>query len=335
MNKIYYSGFFETLSMGTIFIENIYLAIFLFFLFHGIAIFLLSSVISVLLKMKINIKQKYLSVLTVFFLVGFFGLILGYIFLLLAIFVLKEERDAGVKLFEKFTINEVYSEDFKFNGRKFGEGSINIVSLNKNSSKGLAEKIFLYIQENLDPDTMAFVKESISSSIDEIRLMAFSLISKMEKDLNEKIYMLNEKLKEEDLSNEEKAEIYLELGQIYWNFIIFKIVDEEMRKFFIEKTIFYVKESLNIKENFLAYFLLGRIYLYIKDYIKAKEYLTKAYFSNKVRKNKVIPYLVECYFYEKEYDMVKRLFSELDTTPQVRTHFMKILWCKENDRDNQ
>lgn len=334
MSKVYYSVFFETLSLSAIFIGNIYLSIFLFFLFHGIAIFLLSSFISVLLKKKINIQQNYLYVLTVFFLIGFFGFVLGYIFLILTIFILKKEGESGVKLFEKFTINELYSEDFRFNGRKFGEASLKLVSLNKNSSKDLAEKIFLYIQENLDPNTMSVVKKSISSSIDEIRLMAFSLMSKVEKDLNEKIYILNEKLKEGDLSNEEKAEIYVELGQIYWNFIVFKIADEEMKKFFIDKTIFYTNESLNIKENFLAYFLLGRVYLYNKDYTKAKEYLIKAYFFDKTKKQKVIPYLAECYFYEKKYDMVKRLFSELNTTPQIKIYFMKMLWCKENDRDN-
>lgn len=334
MSKVYYSVFFEILSLSAIFIGNIYLSIFLFFLFHGIAIFLLSSFMSVLLKKKINIQQNYLYVLTVFFLIGFFGFVLGYIFLILTIFILKKEGESGGKLFEKFTINELYSEDFRFNDRKFGEASLKLVSLNKNSSKDLAEKFFLYIQENLDSNTMSVVKKSISSSIDEIRLMAFSLMSKVEKDLNEKIYILNEKLKEEDLSNEEKGEIYVELGQIYWNFIVFKIADEEMKKFFIDKTIFYINESLNIKKNFLAYFLLGRVYLYNKDYSKAKEYLIKAYFFDKTKKQKIIPYLVECYFYEKKYDMVKRLFSELNTTPQTKIYFMKMFWCKENDRDN-
>ncbi len=334
MDKIYYSAFCEILSLGTIFIKNIYLAVFLFFLFHGIAIFLLSLIVSILLKKKINIEQNFYYILTVFFLIGFFGLILGYIFLLVTIFILEQKEKSPVKIFEKFTINEIYNEDFKFNGRKFGESSINIIKSTKNSSKDFSEKIFLYIQENLDPNIITIVKENISSNIDEIRLMAVSLISKIEKDLNEKIYMLNEKIKEEDLSDENKAEIYADLGHIYWEFIVFKIADEEMKNFFIEKAIFYINESLKIKESFSAYFLLGRIYLYVKDYTKAKEYLIKAYSSNNKRKNKVAPYLAECYFYEKKYDIVKKIFSDLDVTPQIKTYFMKILWSKENDRNS-
>jgi tetratricopeptide (TPR) repeat protein len=164
--------------------------------------------------------------------------------------------------------------------------------------------------------------------MDEIRLMAFSMISKMEKQLNDKIYELNLRLKDNDLSEEKKAKIYFELAQTYWDFVFFHIVDKEFENFAIEKALYYAEEGLKLKKDFIPYFLLGRVYLRLKDYKKAKEYLELA-FNFKEFGYKVIPYLAECYFYERNFKKVKELFSQLDLSLDVKVSFLKHFWSMQ------
>jgi len=67
---------------------------------------------------------------------------------------------------------------------------------------------------------------------------------------------------------------------------------------------------------------------YYVYYKKAKEYLELA-FNFKEFRYKVIPYLAECYFYERNFKKVKELFSQLDLSLDVKVNFMKQFWSMQ------
>jgi hypothetical protein len=322
--KLYLSVILEILGILSLFIKNIYISLSLFFFFHSLATFLLTTVLYLFLPKRI--RSRKWEPLVFIFLIGFFGFIVGYLFLfILTLYLFRTQRNIEFKPIETFSIEEIEDENLDFSGRRFGEGAILSILKKDNVPKDLKLRAFMSLSDLKSPITYSLIKENISNPMDEIRLLAFSMISKMEKQLNDKIHELNLRLKDTDLSKDAKAKIYFELAQAYWDFVFFHIVDKEFENYAIEKALYYAEEGLKLKNDFFPYFLIGRIYLKLKDYKKAKEYLELA-FNFKGFRYKVVPYLAECYFYEKDFKKVKELFSQLDLSLDVKVSFMKQFW---------
>lgn len=114
---------FETSAVSSLFIKNVYIGLALFFTFHGIAVFLLTTVLYLFLPKRIKIRKR--EPLIFIFLMGFFGFIVGYLFLfVLTIYLFRKQRNIEFKPIETFSVEEIYDEDVDFSGRKFGEGAV-------------------------------------------------------------------------------------------------------------------------------------------------------------------------------------------------------------------
>ncbi|WP_028950951.1 tetratricopeptide repeat protein [Sulfurihydrogenibium subterraneum] len=324
MKNILYSVISEIFGILFLFSENIYISVGIYIIFHSIAIFLLSSTLLFLIPKKYRNKKK--ESFTFLFFFGFFTFIAGFIFLfVLSLYLLRTQKNIEYKPVEAFSLDEIYNEDIDFYGRRFGEGGLVSLIKDKNVPKYLKEKAFLALADLKSPFVFNLIKENLSNPIDEIRLLAFSLISKMEKEMTEKVHDLENKLKKDDITDDEKAEIYKALAQLYWDFVLYNIVDEEFKSFMIEESKSYALKSLEIKKDPYVYFLLGRIYLKLKDVEKAIKFLEEAV-KDKNIKSKVIPYLAECYFYMRDYKSVKSILKELDLILDVRVKFVKDFW---------
>ncbi|MGC9080762.1 tetratricopeptide repeat protein [Sulfurihydrogenibium sp.] len=324
MKNIYFSIISEILAISSLFVGNIFLAAFLYLIFHGLAIFLLSTFLLLLLPKRYRKKESFYFML----IFGFFSSVAGFIFLLISTkYLFRKQKNIEYKPIETFSIEEIYNEDIEFSGRKFGEGGLVGIIKSENAPKVLKEKAFLTLTDLRSPSVFNLIKENLSNPVDEIRLLAFSIISKFEKDLTEKIHELEKKLKEE-ISQEEKAEIYKDLAQIYWDFVLYNLVDEEFKEFMLKTAEDYAFKSLQIKENPYVYFLLGRMYLRKKKIEESLNYLLKAY-NDKALRQKVIPYLAECYFYKKDFSQVKNLMKEIDLTIDLRIKFIRDFWLTD------
>lgn len=77
--KLYLSVILEILGISSLFIKNIYISLSLFFFFHGLAAFLLTTVLYIFLPKRI--RSRKWEPLVFIFLIGFFGFIIGYLFL--------------------------------------------------------------------------------------------------------------------------------------------------------------------------------------------------------------------------------------------------------------
>jgi tetratricopeptide (TPR) repeat protein len=325
--KLYLSVILEIFAISSLFVKNIYVALLLFFLFHGLAVFLLTTVLYLFLPKRIW-SRKWEPLIFIFS-IGFLGFIVGYLFLfILTLYLFRAQKNIEFKPIKTFSTEEIEDNDFDFSGRRFGEGAMLSILKKDNIPSDLKLRAFMSLSDLKSPIAYSLIKENISNPIDEIRLMAFSMISKMEKQLNDKIHELNLRLKDNVLSEEEKAKIYFELAQVYWDFVFYHIVDKEFENYAIEKVLYYAEEGLKLKKDFIPYFLLGRVYLRLKDYKKAKEYLELA-FNFKEFGYKIIPYLAECYFYERNFKKVKELFSQLDLSLDVKINFLKQFWSMQ------
>lgn len=314
VKTLYLSLIFELTSIFLLFnIDSVYKLI-VFITLHSMAL-LLSSLIFVNFLPERFRNQRRKAVLIIFF-INFATLYIGYLTtLLLTLYILRKQKNVEYKPFEFFSIEEVLSEDIKFTGRRFGEGSLFSIGKNEITNRALKERVILSVSEIKNPLTISILKENLSSRYDDVRLYAFSVISRIEKKFNEDIHTLKKRLDDDNITDEEKAEIYFELSNIYFDFVYFNIVSEEFRTFMIQEFFYYANKSLELKEKPEVFILLAKIYMRIGMLEKAYENLIKLLKYPEVNPFKYVPYLAEIYYRFGIYTEIKRLFEKY---PQIK-----------------
>lgn len=261
-NLIYYSLVMESSSFLLIFYSDSLVMILSSLVFHGIALYFIIIALVNLLPNRFGKKEKLKSVI-IFFFITYPTLYIGYISIaIMILYILRNQKVAESTPYSYFSLEEFLNENIEEieKLRSFGEGAIISINKAEKVSKSLKEKAILALADLKNPDMFPLIKQSLSSEIDEVRLFAFSIISKMEKKFNENLHQLKEKLKEENLSNEEKAEIYYQIAKQYYDFVYYHIVDDEFRDFMLEEAIDYCKKSLEIKKTADGYALIGKLY---------------------------------------------------------------------------
>jgi hypothetical protein len=257
-------------------------------------------------------KEPKVYVLTFLFLFIFFIPIVSYVgfFLYVTFFkkVVKEEDFKPLYLdFKKlFLIDEV-----QFVRRMFGEGGVVMYIKNRNLNPELRLKAFLIISENISPQTIKLLKLGLSDTVDEIRLLSFSILSRLEKKLNDEIY----KLEQEGVEKNR-----LKIAKLYWEFIYLNLADEIFQKIII-KRILELLDGLDSKEAKMLYL---KIYLLEKNFDKIREIL-----STMEENEETAPYFMEIAYYDRDFDRIKELMRKY---PSIRfvPKFYPIyrLWCE-------
>lgn len=303
--------------------------------FHGFALFLLLIVVFPFLPKRFK-KNKRRTFATLF-LVLYPTLYVGYISLIFySLIIFHRQKNIEYKPYETFSINEVLDEDVYFEGRKFGEASISTIGKIENINLRLKEKAILSISEIRNPFTINILKENLSSRFDDIRLYAFSVISKMEKTFNENLHKLKEKLKE-DISDEEKAELYYEIAAQYYDFIYYDIVDKEFKEFMLDEIFYYAQKSIQIRETPDALILIGKFFLRKNLLELSYFYFSKAMKYENLNPVKYVPYIAEIYYKLGLYMEIKEIFkkySEIDLILNPNLNFVIDFWKEKEYESN-
>ncbi|MEZ0323580.1 MAG: tetratricopeptide repeat protein [Hydrogenothermaceae bacterium] len=335
--RLYTSIFLEIISFGFIFnLDSVEKTIFMLLL-HSIALFLILLVLSSFIPEKFRKDRK--RFVFIIFTITFPTLQIGYITVFILVFyILKYQKKVEETPNKFFNVEDVLFEDIEFNSRKFGEGALINAGRSENVPRELKEKVILSISEIKNPVSMAIIKENLSSKFDEVRLYAFSVISKMEKELNEKIHSIKKKLKDENLKDEEKVKLYYSLASVYYDLVYFNIVDEEFKNLMIEEALHYAKKSLDIQENPDAILIIAKIYMRKGMLKEASEEFEKLFKFKNISPLKYIPYLAEVYYKFGLYKEVKNLFRtvpELEVVINPNIHFVIKLWKKNHGSINR
>jgi len=315
------SALLEFVAFGFLKVGNPYIAVFGFLFFHLVAsllfsVFIYSFLSSVYKKARGSFPAVFLSV--------FLFPLVGYVaYLIFFLIVLRKQRREERLPVSRIQVEEVTMDNVKVKPRKFGEG---IFQFFRKEAERIDERAIFLLKEMESPISIEIAKKALRSPKDEVRLAAFSIISKLEKSINEKISFLKSRLK--DVQNErEKLAVYKKLALLYWELIYFGLVDEELEKFVVEETLYYAMKVLERRDDPDVYLVAGRIYLKKKNFDKAYYYLSKALESgDTVTKIRVIPYLAEIEFYRGNYEGVKELFKQIPLTLHPNVYFMKLLW---------
>lgn len=267
-----------------------------YLIFHALASFLIGSLIFILLppRYRLNTSKAFLltSIVTFIFLTGPLGVLGGF---LLYVMLLKR-RSVSLPV-EKLFVEELIIPEVE--KRTFGEAV----------AEKLNEKLILLLTKFPTSQSMQLLKRALAVDKDEVRLIAFAAISRMEKEIFERINLLLREL-DNAKSEEELFRIYASLAELYWEPVFLNIADEELEEFYLKTALEYGMKALEIREDEKLLFLIGRIYLRLKEYERAEHFLIKAT-EKGLPLEKVAPYLMEVYFVKRDWKSLKELSSYL------------------------
>jgi len=151
--------------------------------------------------------------------------------------------------------------------RVFGEGSMKDVLKNQYVPKSKKLKALSTLANNISPANLRIIKQTLSSSDDEIRLYGYAIINKAELRLNSKINkylsVIEEEKKKKRPNKETVAFASKELAFLYWEMIYTELSHESLKESFINKVEQYLKTASN--------FYLTRCALMKKELLSIKK----------------------------------------------------------------
>jgi len=214
--------------------------------------------------------------------------------------------------------------------RVFGEGSFNDVIANKNTPTQKKIHALNVLSNNLTPANLHIIKQTLSSSDDEVRMFGYAIINKAEQKLAKNINSQLEEFKKanESFDAEKIASSAYELSFLYWEMLYSELSNETLNDEFMQEVEKYLDISIHLltktlkekedskEQNILfklsrAHQLYGRYYMRLKLYDKAITELTIAQELNQDNATFVLPYTAEAYFNIGKFDIVKSILNQL------------------------
>lgn len=178
---------------------------------------------------------------------------LGYFFTIwIAWYILNVKYEKKVVSTNMLNLDEFSMSFFKVE-RTFGEGSMNDLIMSKYAPKSKKLKALSSLAANISPANLKIVRQTLSSTDDEIRMFGYAIINKAEKSLNQKINAHLEIIHKEtlnDLKQDEElvANSNKELAFLYWEMIYTELSHESLKTNFLNSVILYLRSA---KEYYL------------------------------------------------------------------------------------
>ncbi|MCY0866237.1 MAG: hypothetical protein ABWK02_07025 [Aquificaceae bacterium] len=330
-SKLYKSILLELLSFALFINLNIYTLV-PFLTLHGLALFIITSLLASIIPKRFKDRRKAIFV---FFIILYPTLYLGYIFLLVAVFYLLRKQKVDVYQPPRIpSLEEIITEDIKFSGRKIGEAALAVIQSGESKINPLRlETILSYLLNLESSQIIPALKKALAYSEDTIRLYAFGAISRIEKNLNQTLHALRERLSQEKLPPEEKAYLYYQIALIYYTFVHYKLADPEFRGYMLKEALENVKKSLEMKSTPEAKLLLAKIHIEMKQFDEALIHLESLMESKELNPVSYLMQLAEVYYERGDYKMVKRLIREhpeIELLLDVEANFVIRFWRGKN-----
>ena len=282
-------------AFSSLMIENSIAKLLIFFSMHSLASLIIAFVIYTMLPAKY--KKEHIFIFVFIFLFVFFIPFISYIGFFIFNKILRSGNKEKKVEFKHIDIDKLLIiDEILIVKRIFGEGGLSTYIKNKNLDPNLRLKAFLIISEIISPKTVEFLKLGLSDTIDEIRLLSFSLINNLEKRINNEIFKIKELLKKED-----KIEWRVKLAKLNWELIYFRLADETFEKILIDE-IFKYLEGIESKD---ANILRLKVYLLLKDIENVEKVL-----NNMKLDIESAPYFMELAYYKRDFKRLKELIKQ-------------------------
>jgi len=159
------------------------------------------------------------------------------------------------------------------------------------------------------------LKIAMRDSVDDVRLLAYSIKDKHESEINERIKELTDGLKESDVENTnpinlEQASALRSLAFAYWELVYLELAEGQIRVFCLKACVENAQKALHRLLDAPVAVLLARAKLELGDTQGANKALDQA-LSFGIRPDVVAPHYAEIAFVESRFDDVKGSLEDL------------------------
>lgn len=222
--------------------------------------------------------------------------------------VLKWGRAKYRQDYDVFNLQDNLYKEIKFKPVRYGEGAFFKFLYEINIPTEAKLKAIIALEQDRTPKSLVLLKKALSSVDDEVRLFAFSAITKLEESISASIQKNLEKLlKTED--EQQKALIKREIASLYWDMLYYDVVDEEIKIFILSQIEKYAEEAREVLGNDpKLLFLISVVKLKKGEYEEAEGLMEKL-LEFGFMEDKVVMYLAEIYYMRGEIDRIKYLFN--------------------------
>jgi len=213
-------------------------------------------------------------------------------------------------------INLLNLDEFETNFTKveriFGEGSMYELLESDYVSTSWKIKALVSMSDNLSQKNIAIIKQALSNSNDEVRLFSFSIIDKIEREINNKIHLNLERFKAEE-NPKKKATFAKELALLYWEIIYYGLSEDSLKDFLLQQ----VKRYIQIAQEYYRYdiklnAMLGRVYMLSQEYENAAKEFSYIYKMGTEESVFVAPYLAEINFNMGNFQATKSIMNHIN-----------------------
>ena len=212
--------------------------------------------------------------------------------------------------------------------RVFGEGSFHdLISSTYTPTRKKIHALNI-LSSNLTPANLNIIKQTLSSTDDEVRMFGYAIINKAEQKLAKNITKELEIFKEATKNSDEDkiASSSYELAFLYWEMLYSELSNDTLSDEFMKEVQRYLKIAIDLlsknlqetddEQNVLfklskAHQLYGRYYMKKQLYEYAITEFTLAQELNQDNATFVLPYTAEAYFNIGKYDIVKSILNQL------------------------
>lgn len=167
---------------------------------------------------------------------------------------------------------------------------------------------------------MPLLKLALTDKADDIRLLAYAAIEKIEFNINKKIAILKAQQKKKT-----NADILHRIAENYWELCYLGIAEGPIRSYYLEQAAVFLKEALTLTPAAGIEFKLGRILLEQQKYQQAQQHLINAQ-QKGLLPRQITPYLAEVIFAQGRYQEVAAILNTLTSESQDTQNELKEFW---------
>lgn len=183
------------------------------------------------------------------------------------------------------------------------------------------------ISKGFPRETNLIYSQLVSDDLEELRLLAFSMLEKQQDYLQVQISLLLEKF-EEAIEFKQKAYLAKQLALLYWELVYRHLSAQEFRTIALERSTFFADLAIQVFDTDSSlYILLAKLNIE-KGHLEAGLRYLKLASQFQTSNSRTMPYLAEHAYKNKNYQAVKQY---LCADPSLRYAFRinKIVefWC--------
>lgn len=198
---------------------------------------------------------------------------------------------------------EILTGRFPIIQRIFGEGSLSTLLSNPNVPSEKKIKALTMLTQIKSRASLSLIKETLTDPDDEVRLVGFSMLDKMEKRVNHKIHELKNIAKVHP-DPHKRAEAFRELAFTYWELLYQGVVDTQLEQFVIDNLNHAIDEATQlIGDDPKLFKLQGRVALLQKRYAHAREAFVKA-LDLGISEREIASFMAQIAFEEHNYSRI-------------------------------